>query len=1453
MQRFGTILRWTLGIIIALYLALALAINIPAVQRTLAGGIAHALGKKLDTKVAVERVQAGLNGRLIVDGVTIKDKQGETMLKVMRAGVRINLREILKGRIRIGNAQLYGLKAQLYQEQEQHPANYQFVLDAFASKDTTSSSIDLRIGQVVIRRANITWDQRWKPKTPGRINTSHLALENLNVTGQLNTLKNDTINLELKRFDVCEQSGLCIKELHFDLAANKKDIVITDFHLALPHSVADIPRLTCHLNGKEPGETELEMNASIASQDLIALTPSIGKIDNIVNLDIKAHGSPDDIQISHFKLHDTKGLLSLDTKGSLYNLTKGIENAVIELDINELKADGKIAEPYVKSPLLAQIGKLELKGPVRWDGERGSGNVNISTAHGDLTLHGEGRKDGTINGHVISQNFQLGNFLKSANTSNLPIGSVAMDMDVKGKLPNNLTLKGRVPLVEYKNYPYRNIEVNGTLSDRKRYEGTLAVNDINIALQANGKLDLEEHIVKALATIQRISPHALNLTERYPETQFSGTMEIDLQGSPWDNMAGKIFIDDLTMTTPEETYKPGNIHITSKPEEKERHLLLISPFLEAQIDGEFTPQNLIGNFKHIASTYLPTLITADTPNANNNDYGSFVVKVYNAEPLRRLTGIKVDITQPLVAQGNIDSSTRSLGFTAKAPSLKYGNEELRNIDIRIESNQQSLQSTIQLQRLMKGKYVDIGLETSSLEDRLMTRFYWNNQRHPVLAGDINMVSQFYKDFAGKQAVKGEILPSNIIVGDSLWSVFPGALSYHDGILEVDSLGLGSGDHYLTVNGRASKEETDTLHAKLHKVKLEYIFSLINFHAVEMTGEATGNVYARNLFSKPYLDAFLQVPQFALNYGVLGDLDIYGNWGRQDYSIYLDGVINDAKNDGRSLVKGYVTPKKDIAYHGIDLSIQAERLNMYFLNKYTHAIFDDLEGRATGWARVFGPFKKLNIEGDVMVNEGSMGIPYLGVRYHLENDSVILRPDNIYFTNADIYDPQGNPDQKGHRGKVNGHLTHQNFSNLCYDINIEGDNILGYDFKEFGDQTFYGTVLATGNVTLNGCPGQIDINIKAKPEQGTSITYNATSPDKITQTQFITYVDRNAPQDTTGVAYTANEAPPSSDMRINFDLDIDQGSTMNLLMDAKSGDMITLNGRGHMLARYYNKGNFQLFGTYRVEKGTYGLSLQEIIQKNFDIQDGGTVVFSGDPYDADLNIQAIHTVTGVSLNDISARATFSNTSARVNCLMNVSGKARQPHITFDFDILNVNEDEKQMVRSLISTEEERNMQVVYLLGIGRFYTYDYSNDTQSQSYTAMNSLLSSTLSGQLNQMLSNMIGNSNWNFGANLSTGEDGWNDMDVEGILQGNLLNNRLLLNGNFGYRDKPMSSTNFIGDFDAQYHLTRSGSVSLKAYSETNDRYFTKSSLTTQGIGILLKKDFSSLRELFTRKSKKP
>lgn len=202
-------------------------------------------------------------------------------------------------------------------------------------------------------------------------------------------------------------------------------------------------------------------------------------------------------------------------------------------------------------------------------------------------------------------------------------------------------------------------------------------------------------------------------------------------------------------------------------------------------------------------------------------------------------------------------------------------------------------------------------------------------------------------------------------------------------------------------------------------------------------------------------------------------------------------------------------------------------------------------------------------------------------------------------------------------------------------------------------------------------------------------------------------------------------------------------------------------------------------------------------------------------------------------------------------MNITGTPEAVKLDFDFDMPTVNNDAKQMVRSIINSEEEMNQQVVYLLAIGRFYTDGKNNQSQedaqqSQTSLAMQSLISGTLSQQINNVLGSLIKNRNWNFGTNISTGTEGFNNAEYEGLLSGSLFSNRLLVNGQFGYRDNQNATSSFIGDFDVKYLLTPSGSIAIKVYNQTNDRYFTRSSLNTQGLGIILKKDFNSWKDLF-------
>ena len=310
------------------------------------------------------------------------------------------------------------------------------------------------------------------------------------------------------------------------------------------------------------------------------------------------------------------------------------------------------------------------------------------------------------------------------------------------------------------------------------------------------------------------------------------------------------------------------------------------------------------------------------------------------------------------------------------------------------------------------------------------------------------------------------------------------------------------------------------------------------------------------------------------------------------------------------------------------------------------------------------------------------------------------------------------------------------------------------------------------------------------------------------------------------------------------------ATMKVLMDQQSGDYIALTGSGAIRTSYYNKGGFDMFGNYTVDHGVYKLTIQNVIKRDFDFQSGGTISFGGDAYNAALDLKALYTLNSVPLSDISLGSSFFNNNIRVDCIMNISGTPGQPHVDFSLDMPTVSNDAKQMVMSVMNSNEEINQQVLYLLAVGRFLNQNNNataqSQRQSQTSLAMQSIISGTISQQLSTVLENVVGSNQWNLGANISTGDEGFNNAEYEGLVSGRLLDNRLLINGQFGYRDNQNATSTFIGDFDIRYLLVPSGSAAIRVYNQTNDKYFTKNSLNTQGVGLIFKKDFNGWRDFF-------
>lgn len=906
------------------------------------------------------------------------------------------------------------------------------------------------------------------------------------------------------------------------------------------------------------------------------------------------------------------------------------------------------------------------------------------------------------------------------------------------------------------------------------------------------------------------------------------------------------------------SYSLDNISISANNKGKEGHLDVEAPFVSLYARGQYDLTTIYGSIMRLVADKLPTIPGISKHAAKGYNDFTLQANITSAEVLQRMFGLPLSLSLPVHINGNISDAEKNVNLYINAPNFSWDGSAFHDANIELNTIGDSLRMEARIsQGLPYEKAPVYRLRAAAADNNLSTLLYYANQSSKLpITGKIDARTQFFTSDNGATGVHVTVNPSEIMLGEKKWLLNPADIIYRKNELTVDMLNFSHDDQHIIINGKATPQATDSIVADLKDVDVAYILNLVNFHSVDFAGKASGKAVVKSIFQTPEAYANLDVKDFVFENGPLGTLHAKAAYDNQEGQINIDATAEDGP-EHLTVINGYVSPKRNY----IDLGIEAHNTSLKFMENFCGSFLNNVEAWCKGKLNVVGDLKNINLVGDVVAH-GRMHMKQLGTDYTFNHLRAHAIPDDIQFEGDSIYDSHYNG-KHSHFALIRGGIHHKHLTRLSYDLDIDANNFLGFDTHEFGDDTFYGTVFATGTVGIHGKSGETIIDIDATPEPHSIFVYNVASPDAISAGSFIhwndatPYIYRPYSPDSDKDKKKDSSSNFSSDMRINFLVNTNPNLTLKLMMDDQTGDYITLNGNGVIRANYYNKGGLDMFGNYVVDHGQYKLTIQNIIKKDFDFQPGGTIAFGGDPYNAPLNLQAKYTVNGVPLSDLNIGRSFSSNNIRVDCLMDITGTPGAPKVDFSMDLPTVNSDAKQMIYSVINSQEEMNQQVLYLLGIGRFYTQTKNNQTsedasqQSQTSLAMQSLLSGTISQQINNVLSSFVNSSNWNFGANISTGNEGFNNAEYEGILSGRLLNNRLLFNGQFGYRDNANATQSFIGDFDLRYLIFPNGNLSIHVYNQTNDRYFTRNSLNTQGVGLIMKKDFFNLRDLLGIKKK--
>ena len=1432
------------------------------IQNAIARAVVSELSDKLHTKVTVGEIRFELFNDISIHRLYVEDLQKDTLLYVDKVDAHFDFWEFFNGKLIISSVELDRFYGNIIIDKAGH-SNIDFVIKAFkkpASKDTTA--IEYQIKSFKLNNSSFKFSnlQQFKPLPNGEFNGNKMRFSRINGDISLDILNKDTLSARINGLSAEEQTGLVLTNLQTQVMGSKKGVRIPAFNVKMPNSVLHLENIHFKYDSLADLNHFFEKvrinapisNSHIAFSDLKAFVPEFKNVRGAASITGLITGRLSSLHFQKIQIKYGKSFLlnaDLDINGLPDSRELFIYGQIKDLQVEKADVQDLVSEitnkPFIIPAEVNQLGLLRYKGNVTGFLNNlvvfGNLTTNVGSVSTDILLKFENRlRDLIYNGTIKTANLQLGKLL-----GNKQLGNVSFNLNTIGTKKLNAkfqgTVKGKIAEIQFNNYTYRDVILGGKY-DGKGYDGTVDLKDQNLDAHFAGKIDLTNKlpVYDFGLQVKKVNLNALKLITTYPGAVLSFNGNTNMVGNSLDNINGAIHFDSIQFTNQNKTLKVDNIQLISRIDPQTTHFTIVSDYVNGAFSGNFRYSTVGQTIDKIVQKYLPSLANL-TKNKTPDKYTNHIdmdLRIENISKISDILALPFSMEGVSTVKGYIDERTDKMDVSANIPVFKSNKQELDNLTLHFDNPAQQLQLTSRAQLQGKDGVQNVFLRAFAARDSVTTHLGWQNAQLVTNAGEFNTVTRF-KSENGKTSAQLSVFPSQIIVSDTIWSIHPCKVDFKaDSTIQIHNFNFDNNRQFVHINGVLSKKQTDSLNLSLNGVDLDFVMGLLKLKGIAISGVVSGKATLLSVLKQPIFEANIDVKNFQLNHKWLGNGHISSNWDKLNSQLLARGSFQNEKNDTIVVAKGVYTPKNDT----IIVNFDARNFSIEFLTPYLESVVQNLKGYLSGHIRMFGPLKHgISFDGDGIVNKGQVSVKMLNTTYYLQ-DSVHLTRNTIEFRNIKIYDQERNP------ASLNAMLTHNGFfQHMKFDARVAGKNMLALNTQAADNDYFFGKAYANGTVHIFGDEREANIWVNAISQPNTKCYIQMGGTSKASNNSFINFISKN---NNNSRNTTTPHKTMGTDMNVKVNLQIEctPDAEMELIIEPKAGDMISGTGNGSLRVEFDTYNDLKLYGTYTIDKGYYLFTLQNLIRKEFKVDQGSTLSWTGNPRSAQVNIRALYPLTA-SLKDLIDPSQLGNmrTSVPVNCVLKLTDNLMKPNIKFDIDLPQSDEGVKQIVRNTINTDEMMNRQILYLLVFNRFYTPDYMR-TATTSNLGTNEALSfatSTLSAQLNNWISQLSKSNNLSIGFDYRQTDQLSSDVQAQILYQ---PNNRWIVNGNIGYRNDILTTnTNrFISDVDFQYLLSESGKLRFKAYNHTVDRYQLRTATQSQGVGFIYKEDFVSVKDLF-------
>lgn len=1211
--------------------------------------------------------------------------------------------------------------------------------------------------------------------------------------------------------------------------------------------------------------------SEVAVNDIAFFAPALKQWDNIrLKVSGQANGTVSDLKAKNLYIHD--GISWLKGNVSMKGLPE-IDETVIALDNGEISTSAAGAFLYApelkheKSVDITAVGDLYFKGSFLglWNDFAAKGNImtGLGNVAADAKLKFPANGNPLYAGTVSTGNFELGKLLNEDI-----IGAVSFDTKISGNgfdpVLSSITIDGKANYIDLYGYSYHNITIAGDLKN-KLFNGKLDIKDTSLTLNFDGKVNFEkEHpSFDLVAAIDHLNARAIGLTDE--NITASGNVVLNFSGSTIDDFVGDAYIEKLDIYRDSTRLNIDSLRLSSRMEGRRKELVFGSNNLAGSVRGEFSILDLPSSIQLFLSYYLPQYVTQpEKINADQNLV--FELSTGNTDDLVSLFSKKLRIASGSKFTGSLNMWDQQMQFAGNLPFVNYGGIQFNNIEISSDGNYSGFHLLTTVNGIKNGTSdlaSTVQFETSIFQDS--ARFELLTTTPTSLAkAQVSGVAYAYND-----SFYLKILPSEFYLNENRWEIPSGnAIRFAKDYLDIDNFTIRSGTQEINISS-ARRDNDNTMLATIRNLDVAPLFAFSGMDDMTLEGRLDGTLELASALKDQVVLFDLSTGQLNLNNDTIGSLSVAGRYEAKKSLITLLPESGLSYKDAKLSASGTLSLDPG-STENIDGKIVFDNALLAWTQPLLYGFVHKISGTVNGEISIRGKADQPRTTGTIRLENAGFIPDITGVHYNIAEGDIAVTDTKFDVGNMTVTDDLGN------EALLTGSISHKQLADMNLRLRMNSDNIQVLNLKDFEGQNFYGNVMSSVQMRINGRFDDLRMNISATPRKGSHLYIPVSMAGDLSEYDYIHFKQY-------GEEVAAYKPQNRNKLNITIDAIATPDLECTIILDAGTGDQISAKGAGNIILEIPAVGNMRLNGNYIIDEGKYDFSFKQLqvlnYKRQFIINSGSAIKWNGDISDADLDVTAYTQIKArlydLIMNDVD-RVALSNGEIRdaqlmqmVNVQMNMQGSLSAPKFNFKIDLAenrSIGTYAFQKLQRINTDDKELLNQVAALLLLEQFIPPEGFNSSAAVSTGTINNMseLASTFaSSQITNFTNKVLGMQDLYVGVryknyNLANGNNSFDQLNVinrneAGInLRKNFFNNRLIVDVGGVYDWGRTSATqntitdNLAGDFRVQYLLTEDGRIRFNIFRTSNYDAIFQQNIARNGVGLTYRKSFNGIRDFF-------